>query len=131
MKEYEMKDNNVVNTIANGTEIQGNIITSNSCRIEGHVKGNVTCKAKVIIGANGIVEGDITCDSIDIEGKLVTETLNANDLVSLKATAKFKGNILTDKISIEPGAEFSGNCQMHGSSKAKPAATAAESVQKP
>ena len=32
--------------------------------------------------------------------------------MSLKSTAKLQGEISTNKLSIEPGAIFSGNCKM-------------------
>lgn len=113
MKENEQREFGAVNIIANGTQLEGNIITNGDCRIDGIVKGNVISKAKVIIGQNGRVEGNITCANIDIEGKVKAESLNVSDLVSLKATANMMGNIATGKIAIEPGAEFSGNCKMH------------------
>ena len=114
MKEIDNKEVvGAVNIIAKGTQFEGNIITSGDCRIDGIVKGNITSKAKIVIGRSGIVEGNITCTSIDIEGNVKAETLNVVDIIALKATANVIGNICTDKIAIEPGAEFSGNCKMH------------------
>lgn len=115
MKEIEQKETgtaNGVNIIAGGTQVQGNIVTTGDCRIDGVVKGNIISKSKVIIGQKGMVEGNITCQNIDIEGILSSESLNVSELVTLKATANVKGNILTNKIAIEPGAEFSGTCRM-------------------
>ena len=33
-------------------------------------------------------------------------------LISLKSTSKLNGDIVTNKLSIEPGASFSGSCSM-------------------
>ena len=38
--------------------------------------------------------------------------LKLMNLLSLKSTAKLQGEISTNKLSIEPGAIFSGNCKM-------------------
>lgn len=113
MKETDHRETSTINIIAQGTQVEGSILTSGDCRIDGVVKGNVTSKAKIIIGRSGKVEGNITCSNIDIEGTVLAETLTATELVYLKATANLHGNISTGKIAIEPGAEFSGNCKMH------------------
>lgn len=113
MKESDNREINAINIIAQGTQLEGNILTNGDCRIDGVVKGNVTSKAKIIIGRSGKVEGNVTCANIDIEGTICAEILNVNELVFLKETANVIGNINTGKIAIEPGAEFSGNCKMH------------------
>lgn len=113
MKETDHRETSTINIIAQGTQVEGSILTNGDCRIDGVVKGNVTSKAKIIIGRSGKVEGNITCSNIDIEGTVLAETLTVTELVFLKATANLHGNISTGKIAIEPGAEFSGNCKMH------------------
>jgi cytoskeletal protein CcmA (bactofilin family) len=42
-----------------------------------------------------------------IEGKITV-----GQLLNLKASSKIHGDIVTLKLSIEPGAIFSGNCKM-------------------
>ena len=74
---------------------------------------NVKSKAKVIIGQSGIIDGDINCKSIEIEGN-VKANITVSDLLSLKSTANLVGNILAGKLAIEPGANFAGNCKMQG-----------------
>lgn len=124
MKETEQRDFGVVNVIANGTQLEGNIVTNGDIRVDGIVKGHIVSKAKVIVGREGRVEGNITCSNIEIEGHVNAESLNVSNLISLKATANLLGNIAAGKIAIEPGAEFSGNCKMHSTKTAAPAAPA-------
>lgn len=112
MKENEQRDFNAVNVIANGTQLEGNIVTNGDIRIDGLVKGNVISKAKIIVGRDGRVEGNLTCANIEVEGQVTAESLNVSNLISLKATANLVGNIIAGKIAIEPGAQFSGNCKM-------------------
>ena len=45
------------------------------------------------------------------EGKL-NGTIEVDELLTLKSTAKLQGEISTNKLAIEPGAIFSGNCKM-------------------
>ncbi|MBR3550871.1 MAG: polymer-forming cytoskeletal protein [Bacteroidales bacterium] len=112
-----------VNVIAQGTQLQGNMITASDCRIDGALRGNIESKAKIIVGRSGIVEGNIKCANIEIEGTVKAESLLVSELVSLKATANLIGNIETGKIAIEPGAEFSGNCKMRNNRPAAPQPT--------
>ena len=88
------------------------MITSSDCRIDGALRGNIVSKAKIIVGRSGVVEGNIKCANIEVEGNVKVESLIVSELLSLKATANLIGNIETGKIAIEPGAEFSGNCKM-------------------
>ena len=111
-KIYEQENVTDVNIIASGTTLTGDIISAGDCRIDGTVKGNIKSKSKVIIGHSGTVEGDIVCQSIDIEGN-VKANINVGELLTLKATAILVGNIIVGKIAIEPGANFAGNCKMH------------------
>lgn len=122
MKETDTRDfgGAAVNVIAQGTQLQGNMITASDCRIDGMLRGNIESKAKIIVGRTGVVEGNIKCANIEIEGTIKAETLVVTELVSLKATANLTGNIETGKIAIEPGAEFSGNCKMRNSRNAAP-----------
>lgn len=111
MAKENYNEHNGVNVISGSTTISGNIVTSEDCRIDGMMKGNIQSTAKVIIGENGTLEGEIVCKSIDIEGK-VKANINVSELLSLKANALLVGNITAGKIAIEPGANFTGNCKM-------------------
>jgi cytoskeletal protein CcmA (bactofilin family) len=99
------------------------MLTASDCRIDGALRGNIESKAKIIVGRSGIVEGNIKCANIEIEGTVKAESLLVSELVSLKATANLIGNIETGKIAIEPGAEFSGNCKMRNNRPAAPQPT--------
>jgi cytoskeletal protein CcmA (bactofilin family) len=99
------------NIIAHGTSIKGDIDSSGDFRIEGTLVGTVKVKGKIVIGESGNVEGQIYCQSADISGSAKVK-MEVSELTSLRANCKFEGDITTKKISIEPGALFSGNCQM-------------------
>lgn len=124
-KLYEQEEiNSSVNVISSGTMITGDVVCSGDLRIDGNIKGNVKSKAKVIVGQSGIIDGDINCKSIEIEGN-VKANITVTDLMSLKSTANLVGNILAGKLAIEPGTNFAGNCRMQGM-KADVAAPATE-----
>jgi cytoskeletal protein CcmA (bactofilin family) len=100
-----------VNLISSTTNVTGDIDTESDIRIDGNLLGNMATKGRLIIGPNGKIEGDIRCKSAEIEGEIKGKIV-AEELLSLKATALFSGDIITGQIMIEPGAIFSGNCKM-------------------
>ena len=105
--------NGKINSIMEGTSIEGEIKSDSNIRIDGRVKGTINVRGRLIVGTSGVVEGDVTCQSSDIEGT-VNGKITCADLLSLKATAKLTGDINTKKLAIEPGAIFTGNCSMGG-----------------
>jgi len=110
-----MKNSNntssIVNMIGNGTIITGNIQSKSDIRIDGVLKGSVKTEGKLVVGSAGVVEGDVVCASADISGEIKAK-ITVSQLLSLKSTSKLTGDIITNKLSIEPGATFSGSCSM-------------------
>ena len=97
--------------IAAGTTLKGDITSNGDIRIDGTLLGNMQCTAKVITGANGVVEGDITGQQADIMGK-VTGTIKVKELLQLKGGSVVSGNLHASKLQIEPSANFNGQCHM-------------------
>jgi len=102
----------VINIIGNGTVIKGDIKASGDMRIDGTLIGSVTSKGKVVVGTTGNVEGEIICQSADFSGNIKAKVTVA-ELLAMKASANLTGEVSTGKISIEPGAKFSGSCNMN------------------
>ena len=97
--------------IAAGTTLKGDITSNGDIRIDGTLQGNIFCTAKVVIGANGVVEGDISGTQADIMGK-VKGTIQVKELLQLKGSSHVSGNIHAGKLQIEPTANFNGQCHM-------------------
>jgi cytoskeletal protein CcmA (bactofilin family) len=57
-----------LNRIVTGTRIEGIISTDSNIRIDGDVKGTITAKGRLVVGATGSIEGEIVCENADIEG---------------------------------------------------------------
>ena len=106
--------------IGGGTTMKGAITSNGDLRIDGALVGNINCSAKVIIGANGNVEGDINGQQADILGK-VSGTIKVKDLLQLKGGCTVNGNIQAAKLQIEPAANFNGECHMIVTATATPA----------
>lgn len=113
MAKINASDAPSVNLIGAGTIIEGDITTNGDMRIDGSLTGTINVKGKLVVGASGMVEGEIICQQADISGS-VKGKIGVAELLSLKASAKLNGDIITNKIAIEPGATFSGSCSMGG-----------------
>ena len=97
--------------IASGTTLKGDITSNGDIRIDGTLQGNIYCSAKVVIGANGAVEGDVNGQQADVMGK-ISGTVKVKDLLQLKGNSQVSGNIHAGKLQIEPTASFNGQCHM-------------------
>ena len=101
----------VINIISQGTDITGDVKSTGDIRIDGSLKGNLNTKGKVVIGTTGKVNGEIVCKNSEISGTIEGRIV-VGQLLILKASSKIFGDIETTKLSIEPGAIFSGTCKM-------------------
>ena len=100
-----------INMIGAGTVITGDIVSKGDIRIDGTLRGSVNTEGKVVLGREGMIEGDVICKDAEISGTIKAK-ITVSQLLSLKTTAKLSGDIITNKLSIEPGAAFSGSCSM-------------------
>ncbi len=97
--------------IGTGTTITGDIVSNGDVRIDGVLKGNIRGSAKILIGQDGVVEGDIEGQQADIMGR-VEGKIAVKELLNLRSNAIIKGDIRAGKLQIEPTVVFNGQCQM-------------------
>lgn len=111
MGKFNETDNTAINLISNGTEITGDIKSNGDIRVDGVLTGNLNTKGKVVIGPTGRVKGEVICKNSEVSG-VVEGKISVGQLLSLKVASRITGEIITYKLSIEPGANFTGNCKM-------------------
>lgn len=119
-KMNETDNSAAVNLISQGTEITGDIKSAGDIRIDGILNGNMITKGKVVIGPTGRVKGEVECKNSEVSG-LIDGKITVSQLLNLKAASKIIGTIITSKLSIEPGALFTGNCTMKDGDNGGPA----------
>jgi cytoskeletal protein CcmA (bactofilin family) len=113
MSKNNASDSPSINLIGAGTVIEGDIKSNGDIRIDGSIKGSINVKGKLVVGATGTVDGEVVCQNADISGTIRAK-VTVSELLSLKSTAKLSGDLVTNKLSIEPGADFTGSCSMGG-----------------
>jgi cytoskeletal protein CcmA (bactofilin family) len=108
---YDATTSNASTMIGAGTNITGDLESNGDIRIDGILKGNLKAKAKIIIGADGVVEGNIEGLQADVMGH-VTGNIKVQELLFLHGTAELHGDICAGKLQIEPTAVFNGKVNM-------------------
>ena len=111
MARTQESDSTAYNLIDSGTTINGDIKTEGNIRIDGILEGSVTAKGKVVVGPSGKIEGEVFCQNADVSGTLKAK-ITVSELLSLQSTANLMGDIVTNKLKIDPGANFTGSCSM-------------------
>lgn len=99
--------------IASGTVFVGDIDCQGDIRIDGIIKGNVRCSAKVVLGSDGVIEGNLFTQEADIMGR-VDGKVYTNELLYMRPNATVNGDIQANQLMIDPSASFNGQCTMMG-----------------
>ena len=114
-----MKNNDINgkhSRIESSTSIKGDIVSEGDFRIDGTLEGSIKTNGKIVIGKEGLVNGSVSCNNADVEGKIkgnlfVSETLN------LRSTCHIEGEVLIGKLIVESGANFNASCSMNKQGK--------------
>lgn len=111
MAKHNEAEHTSINLIGTGTTINGEIKSNGDIRIDGTLIGQVHSKGKIVVGNTGMIEGEIYCQNADFSGNIKAK-VEVAELLTLKATSRLRGEIVTNKLAIEPGARFTGTCTM-------------------
>jgi cytoskeletal protein CcmA (bactofilin family) len=109
----EINQQEISTIIGEGYTFTGEIRGSSVIRIEGKVIGNINVEGGVILGEKGNVEGNI-----DTRSAIVYGTINGNVKaiqLEIKKTGLVNGDITTDTLEIELGAQYNGKLHMQRS----------------
>lgn len=106
----------IQNKIAKGTKIVGDFFSEGDLRVDGIIEGNIQTTGKVVVGKDGEISGKLSCSNAYFEGKL-TGILELSGTLTLKSTAHIEGEVITEKLAVEPGATFNVTCEMKSSVK--------------
>ena len=92
--------------IGEGVTIIGTIKANSKVTIQGTVDGDIECNS-ININKSGNVKGKIKTDTITVEGKVEGE-INADDVMNIKSTGRVSGKVFYGEIQIEEGGKISG-----------------------
>lgn len=96
--------------ISKGCNFQGRIESDVFVRIDGNIKGDVFIVEGLIVGENGLIEGNVHTREIVVYGT-VNGTVKAES-IDIKSTGKILGELHTNSLQVEKGAIYIGNVIM-------------------
>jgi cytoskeletal protein CcmA (bactofilin family) len=101
--------------VAEGVEIEGDIVFSSGMRIDGRVIGDVTGRggdakhpALLVLSASGHIEGSIRCGDAVINGTVVGD-LDVEHRLELQSDARVTGTIRYRQLQMDVGANVQGH----------------------
>ncbi len=101
-----------VNTvIGKDTYFKGSIKAKGLIRIDGEMDGEITTQGDVVIGESGKVTVELKARNTAVAGH-VTGSIELSGKLEIKSTGSVIGNVKTNGLAIEDGANFSGTCEM-------------------
>jgi cytoskeletal protein CcmA (bactofilin family) len=93
--------------IAKGTVIEGKVITSENMRIDGTIRGEVTCDKRLVMDAGGFIKGSISAATAAIRGRIEGKVI-IQETLHLLDSSHIKGEIKARQLKVEEGAKYEG-----------------------
>jgi cytoskeletal protein CcmA (bactofilin family) len=98
--------------IGPGIVINGELISEESLRVDGHVKGQILLReAELTIGQSARIEADVRSVRVLVLGT-VNGNIAASERIEIGASASVTGNLSANKVVIVEGAQFNGSIDM-------------------
>lgn len=101
----------VVSVIGAGMEIVGDVKSDGTVRVEGTVDGSIHAAKSVVIGEDGVVDGDIETQDVVVAGR-VTGTISAESRVELQSSCRVEGDIRSRRVKLDEGGRVEGRLHM-------------------
>jgi cytoskeletal protein CcmA (bactofilin family) len=89
------------------SEFSGTLRLQKSATIDGHIEGEIDCEQSVTVGPSGSVSARVRAESVVIHGE-VHGDIEARSEITLHKTARVHGDMSTQGIVIEKGAQVEG-----------------------
>ena len=97
--------------IGAGTRIEGNVIFSGGLRVDGEIRGNISCsngaQGTLVISEKASVEGAVTVGHVVINGTVIGPVC-ASESLELLPSARVTGDVEYHRIEMQQGAVIQG-----------------------
>ena len=113
--------NSIDSLIGAGTRVDGNIVFSGGLRIDGEVRGSISCESglegTLVISEKASVEGAITVGHVVVNGTVIGPVF-AGESLELLPAARVTGDVEYHQIEMQQGAVIQGRLIHQVSAKA-------------
>ncbi len=94
--------------ISSDVKVRGDLKSDGEIQVDGVVEGDVACKS-LSVGTTGVITGAVTTELALVRGQVNGEIRSG--VVTLAKSARVKGDVLHETLTIEPGAQLEGHCR--------------------
>lgn len=110
-KKGSMPQSSIDSLIGAGTRIEGNIVFKGGLRVDGEVRGNISCEndpqGTLVISERASVEGEVTVGHVVINGTVIGPVC-ASESLELLPAARVTGDVEYHQIEMQQGAVIQG-----------------------
>lgn len=117
----------VISIIGPGMKVTGDCETDGTIRVDGELHGSIRAGKAVVVGKDGVVEGEIHTQDAVISGR-VDGALHAESRLELQATSHVEGEVFARRMQLEEGAVLNGTVHMGERSSRPQAAIPAQTT---
>lgn len=104
--------------VSQGIKIKGEVVGTEDLFIDGTIEGKITiANSSVTVGPNGKVKAEIAAREVVLRG-MAEGKFTADERIQIWHTARVEGELKSQRISIEDGAELHGKVEAGKVSKA-------------
>lgn len=97
--------------VSQGIKIKGELTGTEDLFIDGRIEGKISlANSSLTVGPNGIVKADITARELVFRG-VAEGKFTAQERIQIWHSARVHGDLKSDRISIEDGAELRGKVE--------------------
>ena len=98
------------------TRVNGDVKSNKDICLNGFIEGNIYCAGCVIINRNAVVDGDVDCEALFLNGK-ITGNASVDHKSVLGTNAEIRGGLITTSLEISPGAKIGLGLKLKNASK--------------
>jgi cytoskeletal protein CcmA (bactofilin family) len=89
--------------------VKGELTGSEDLYVDGQVEGSIDLQGNnLTVGPNGQIRANVTAKGVIVQGKL-EGNIHATERVDFRKSAIAVGDVFTQRVAMEEGADFGGN----------------------
>ena len=108
-KEHKFKPEDTQTVIGAGVKVEGKFMAVGDVVLKGELMGTLDTESGLYLEEGAFINGDMTAKNASLAGA-IKGNIKVADRVALTKTAKIKGDLECQILSIEAGAIFNGRC---------------------
>lgn len=97
----------------------GNFRSQRDIRVEGEVKGNISCDGTLFVAEGASVSADVEAEHITVAGDLSGE-IRCRGRLQILPSGRVRAKVTTGSLVIQEGAFYEGQLEMAGTEQAAP-----------